>query len=64
MAEIQQTAREDLSKIELKNTTQSQQSCCNRQVVYSYLAAAVLGDHTLVQVALTATFLQIYKAQL
>ena len=33
MAEIQQIAREDLSKIELKNTTQSQQSCCNRQVV-------------------------------
>ena len=33
MAEIQQIAREDLSKIELKNTTQSQRSCCNRQVV-------------------------------
>ena len=30
VAEIQQIAREDLSKIELKNTTQSQRSCCNR----------------------------------
>ena len=37
MAEIQQIAREDLSKIELKNTTQSQRSYCNRQVVCSYL---------------------------
>ena len=41
MAEIQQIAREDLSKIELKNTTQSQRSCCNRQVVCSYLGTTV-----------------------
>ena len=41
MAEIQQIVREDLSKIELKNTTQSQRSCCNRQVVCSYLGTTV-----------------------
>ena len=66
MAEIQQIAREDLSKIELKNTTQSQRSCCNRQVVYSYLRryAAAAVAILWVQVALTATFLQIYEAQL
>ena len=64
MAEIQQIAREDLSKTELKNTTQSQRSCCNRQVVFSYLGTTVSSSSSavailpwLVQVALTATFL-------
>ena len=41
VAEIQQITREDLSKIELKNTTLSQQSCCNRQVVCIYLGTTV-----------------------
>ena len=63
MAEIQQIAREDLSKIELKNTTQSQRSCCDRQVVCSYLGTTVSSGSSAVaiqpwvQVGLTATSL-------
>ena len=53
VAEIQQIAREDLSRIELKNTTQSQRSCCNRQVVCSYLGTTVSS----IQVAFNSNIL-------